>query len=335
MRKVSLIIPVYRTEKYLRQCIDSVLSQTYGDIEVILVDDGSPDSCGEICDEYSARHNRIKVIHKANEGLSMARNDGISESTGDYIFFLDSDDYISPSCIESLVSASENGALAVIGYQLDLDSEKQIYTPSQAYGEYKTIGDFYMNFANLFATKYNFAWGKLYRSDIIKNNGLRFTRGLSLCEDVIFNQDYYKHCDKGVILVDDNGYFYRQHGTTTLSKVFNPKMFEWNEFAYDSIRNRLIEEGAYTFENRNHFLSNVLGNYLYSFRLLALNTSITYEDKKKYMSFCSRNEIFRDAASTMAKSKRIDDRIFTRLILNGHYSMYIFLESLKFKIKHI
>lgn len=190
MRKVSLIIPVYRTEKYLRQCIDSVLSQTYGDIEVILVDDGSPDSCGEICDEYSARHNRIKVIHKANEGLSMARNDGISESTGDYIFFLDSDDYISPSCIESLVVASENGALAVIGYQLDLDSEKQIYTPSQAYGEYKTIGDFYMNFANLFATKYNFAWGKLYRSDIIKNNGLRFTRGLSLVEDVIFNQDF-------------------------------------------------------------------------------------------------------------------------------------------------
>lgn len=335
MKKVSIIIPVYCTEKYLRQCIDSVLSQTYKDIEIILIDDGSPDSSGSICDEYSAMSDSIIVIHKTNEGLSMARNDGISKATGDYIFFLDSDDYISPSCIESLVTASGNGALAVIGYQLDLESEKRIYTPSQAYGEYKTIGDFYMDFAKFFATKYNFAWGKLYKSEIIKGNNLRFIRGVSLAEDVVFNQHYYKHCNNGVILVNDNGYFYRQHGTATLSKMFNPEMFEWNKLAYDSIRDRLIEEGAYTLKNKNHFLSNVLGNYLYSFKLLALNTTITHGEKKRYLSVNSRYDIFKEAASTVAKARRIDDRIFAWLILNGHHSIYLLLESLKFKIKHI
>lgn len=334
MKTVSVIIPVYRTEKYLRQCIDSILSQNYKDIEVILIDDGSPDSSGMICDEYAAKHNHITVIHKKNEGLSMARNDGIARATGDYIFFLDSDDYISPSCIESLVTASANNALAVIGYQLDIETEGRIYTPSQAYGGYGSINDFYQDFSNLFATKYNFAWGKLYKSDIIKRNNLHFIQGLSLSEDVIFNQAYYKHCKNGIVLVKDNGYFYRQHGNETLSKSFNPKMFEWNELAYNSIRRHLIEENAFTSKNKRHFLSNVLGNYLYSFRLLALNASLTTQEKKQYMTLYSHNEIFREATSEVVESRRIDDRIFVKLILKGHFSIYFILESLKFKIRH-
>ena len=92
--KVSIIVPVYKVEKYLRKCIDSIINQTLKDIEIILVDDGSPDNCGKICDEYAAKDTRIKVIHKENGGLSSARNAGMEVAEGEYIGFVDSDDWI-------------------------------------------------------------------------------------------------------------------------------------------------------------------------------------------------------------------------------------------------
>ena len=102
---VSVIIPIYNVEKYIRQCIDSVLNQTYTQIEIILVDDGSPDNCGAICDEYAERDNRIKVIHKENGGLSDARNAGLAIAQGDFVYFLDSDDYLRKNeAIEELLA---------------------------------------------------------------------------------------------------------------------------------------------------------------------------------------------------------------------------------------
>ena len=92
MNLISVIVPVYKVEPYLRRCVDSILAQTYQDLEVILVDDGSPDNCPEICDEYAAQDERIKVIHKANGGLSSARNAGLDAASGDWVSFIDSDD---------------------------------------------------------------------------------------------------------------------------------------------------------------------------------------------------------------------------------------------------
>ena len=107
MKKVSIIIPIYNVEKYLRKCVDSVICQTYKNLEIILVDDGSPDSCPEICDSYVDLDSRIKVIHKQNGGLSDARNTGIDMSSGEYITFVDSDDYIENDMIEILISTLE------------------------------------------------------------------------------------------------------------------------------------------------------------------------------------------------------------------------------------
>ena len=92
--KVSIVIPIYKAEKYLSTCIDSVLGQTYKDLEVILVDDASPDRCGDICEEYAKKDSRVRVIHKENEGVSKARNAGLAIATGDYVQFVDSDDYL-------------------------------------------------------------------------------------------------------------------------------------------------------------------------------------------------------------------------------------------------
>ena len=102
MPKVSVIVPIYKVEKYLRQCIDSIINQSLKDIEIILVDDGSPDNCPKICDEYKKIDSRIKVIHKKNGGLSSARNAGMKIATGEYIGFVDSDDYVSKEFLEEL-----------------------------------------------------------------------------------------------------------------------------------------------------------------------------------------------------------------------------------------
>lgn len=116
MPNVSIIVPCYKVEQYLRQCVDSLINQTMKDIEIILVDDGSPDKSGEICDEYKAKDNRIKVIHKKNGGVSAARNDGLKVATGEYVVFVDSDDYVPVDAYELLYNkAIETSADMVIG----------------------------------------------------------------------------------------------------------------------------------------------------------------------------------------------------------------------------
>lgn len=106
-QKISVIIPIYKTEKFLRKCIESVLNQTHTELEVILVDDGSPDRCGEICDEYAAKDSRVKVIHQQNSGVSVARNESMNYVTGELVGFVDSDNYIDPEMYEYLLSLTE------------------------------------------------------------------------------------------------------------------------------------------------------------------------------------------------------------------------------------
>ena len=118
MPKLSIIVPVYNVEKYIRKCIDFILGKTFKDFELILVDDGSPDNCGEICESYARNDNRIRVIHRANGGLSAARNTGLSYATGKYIGFVDSDDYVSPVMYEKLINSIEkhNADICKCGY---------------------------------------------------------------------------------------------------------------------------------------------------------------------------------------------------------------------------
>lgn len=135
--KLSIIVPVYNVEPYLRRCVDSILNQTFSDFELILVDDGSPDSCGAICDDYAARDRRIKVIHKANGGVSYARNEGLDIAQGEYIGFVDSDDYIHPKMYEILVGVIEREQVDLVqcGYQRVCPEETTTYFPIDGFPE--------------------------------------------------------------------------------------------------------------------------------------------------------------------------------------------------------
>ena len=113
-RLVSVIVPIYKVEQYLTHCVNTIVNQSYSNLEIILVDDGSPDNCGKMCDEFASQDSRIKVIHKQNGGLSDARNAGIDVATGDYITFVDSDDYVMPNMIESLMKVIVNANADIV-----------------------------------------------------------------------------------------------------------------------------------------------------------------------------------------------------------------------------
>ena len=195
--KISIVVPVYNSEEKIIRCIESVLKQSYTNIELILVNDGSKDLSGEICERYAKLDNRIKVIHKDNGGVSSARNLGIKISTGEYIQFIDSDDYIDPDICEKLINKmiKSNADLVVCGY-------KSINKDNIFYVEYEEcIYESLVNLTNDFSDLYqknffNSIWDKLYKKEFIIE---LFDETISLGEDLIFNLNYLKQIRKILI----------------------------------------------------------------------------------------------------------------------------------------
>lgn len=179
---VSIIIPVYKVENYLRRCVDSVLNQTYGNLEIILVDDGSPDNCPVICNEYFRIDHRIKVIHKTNGGLSDARNIGMKASTGEYVTFVDSDDYISRDLISMMMNETLAKKADVICCGVNIvDTEGLIYDYCKCDISFATTGEALTKRLIRDEYPFNFAWGKLYKKDLL--NSIEFPVG-RLYEDI-------------------------------------------------------------------------------------------------------------------------------------------------------
>lgn len=183
--KISIVVPVYKVEDCLKRCVDSLIHQTYRNIEIILVDDGSPDSCGEMCDQFQKEDGRILVIHQENRGLSEARNAGIQKSTGDYIMLVDSDDYIETDACEKIAPFLTSGADMVL---CDCD----VTRPGYSYKHYAGLevgreysGAHYMKEALSHKSFPVMAWLNLYRKEFLMKNGLLFKKGI-LHEDTEF-----------------------------------------------------------------------------------------------------------------------------------------------------
>jgi glycosyltransferase involved in cell wall biosynthesis len=177
----SIIVPVFKTEKYLEKCVTSILRQTYKDFELILVDDGSPDNCPQMCDDYAANDSRVMVIHKDNGGVSSARNCGIEAAIGTYIWFVDSDDYIEPYSLEQLYNAQKKE-------QADI----YFFNTSGVNGlDIGSFDDFLENYYFTYVVGFG-PWNKLYKTSIIKKNKLYFDVEETVGEDLLFNLSYYK-----------------------------------------------------------------------------------------------------------------------------------------------
>lgn len=202
MPEISIIVPVYNVEKYIRRCIDSLISQTFKNIEILLIDDGSQDSSGSICDEYALKDNRIKAIHKVNGGVSSARNVGLDIAQGTYIMFCDPDDYVDPTWCEKMhrviSNPQKNVQWCTCGYnRIDADSQKIIRIVNPIYSTGKASVPLNENLSficnhSLFCT----VWSGIFKNDCIKAAHLRFDEALSHSEDVMFVLQYLQQIDK-------------------------------------------------------------------------------------------------------------------------------------------
>ena len=217
MAEVSIIVPVYQVEKYIRQCVDSILAQTFTDFELILVDDGSKDKSGQICDEYARMDTRVKVIHKENGGLSDARNKGMDQASGKYFMFVDSDDYIAPTMIECLYKSilNENADIAVCNYLYYFENDRKKNFATNIKSEVLSGAEIFYNRKN--ERNYGIwtvAWNKLYKSEVFGN--IRFRLG-KYHEDEFWANDIYQ-MDIKVIMIPECLYYYRQRDNSIMGK---------------------------------------------------------------------------------------------------------------------
>ena len=189
MKKVSIIVPIYNSEKNIKQCIDSIVNQTYNNVEIVLVNDGSKDNSLMICEEYGKKYNNIKVIDKTNNGVSEARNDGIKNSTGDYIVFIDSDDYIDENMVEEIMKYSQYDYV-VFGYYIRTSNNDYEVLPENK--KYESLESFSNDFCKLYCNNLiNSPCNKLFKKDLITSF---FPKNMSMGEDLIFNLNYLKNC---------------------------------------------------------------------------------------------------------------------------------------------
>ena len=219
---ISIIVPVYNVEKYLKKCVDSIVNQTYKNLEIILVDDGAADNSGKICDELVELDNRIKVYHKKNGGLSDARNYGVERATGDYIGFVDSDDYIDAEMYEKLYEAikKENVDVAECNLKIVYPEKTDLFTDQKYYQicNKQEYLEEYLKIEKIFGS----ACVRLTKADIAKK--LKFPVG-KLYEDTYYAYDLIGIVDKYVI-VDNPYYNYLMRENSITNAKFNPRIFD-------------------------------------------------------------------------------------------------------------
>lgn len=214
--KFSIIIPVYNVEKYIEKCLISVLNQNYSNYEIIVVNDGSKDKSGEICDEYAKKHDKITVIHIDNGGVSNARNVGLERATGEYVWFVDSDDYIESNSLETIASHIENNnTLDLLIFNAIIANEAgnkvgEITSdlPCEQAFNFETHRELVFTNTSL--------WNRIYRMDIIREKRIFFEPNITIAEDLLFNYKYLLEC-QNIFFVKDTLYYYIQRKNSAMS----------------------------------------------------------------------------------------------------------------------
>ena len=222
---ISIIVPVYNVERWIGKCIDSIINQTYKNLEIILVDDGSPDNCPAICDEYAEKDKRIKVIHKKNGGLSDARNAGLEIATGEYIGFVDSDDWIEKDMFEYLADGlTKYDADISICNIINVYNFKTIIDKANM----DVVVDKYEGLERLFSDRLeNYAWNKLYKRDCWK--GVRFPKGKNF-EDVLTIYKTFERSKRIAILDEAKYHYLRRDDSISGNKDFSNRMHIYEAF---------------------------------------------------------------------------------------------------------
>lgn len=246
---ISIIVPVYKVEKYLDRCLFSIINQTVKDIEVILVDDGSPDKCSKICDEYAKKDSRIKVIHKENGGLGFARNTGLDIARGKYIGFVDSDDSIKLNMFEVLLehAIKDQCDIVIGGYTRVKNNGEEINYNGEGIEKIYKNEEIHDLLIDMIGTKPNdykdmrcnmAVWKCLYSRELIEKNKIRFhSEREFISEDLIFHIDLLGNSQKVKIIPDCLYYYYDNYNS--LTTIYNPQRLEKNILLCKEVKRKL------------------------------------------------------------------------------------------------
>lgn len=285
---ISIIVPVYNVETYLQECLDSLINQTYQNIEIIIVNDESPDNCLQIIEDYARKDNRIKYIDQKNTGLSGARNAGIKLSTGDFIMFVDSDDWIDVDCLEQMSKYAMNHDLVIASYYREFINNSQIRKLncagfySSAFIQRRIVGLLGEELSDPSqADSLVTVWAKLYRSDIINRNSIQFisTKEIGTSEDLLFNLEYLEYC-KTSFVIDGPLYHYRRYNLNSFTSTNKKNLFlDWK-----NLFNRIHNLIAYKKEDYHIAFNNRIALSIIGLGLNEMQNPKGYRDRIKNLN---------------------------------------------------
>lgn len=319
---ISIVVPIYNVEKYIDKCIESLINQTYKNIEIILVDDGSKDNCGNIIENFAKKDRRIKIIHKENGGLSDARNYGIDIAKGEYICFVDSDDYVKKDMCECMLKLSEkyNSDITILNriYKFDNGDEKLRFIDDNKILELnKEEALIELNSFNNFDMS---AWGKLYKMKLFEN--IRFPVG-RLSEDYFIMYKLFDNSNKIVYSSYPVYYYMQRDGSISKSKKIN---YDYIEASYNQMIE--IEEKYPNLKGVVH-TSYVLANLTVYNLHLKKKVKCTKENKKLFKKRVKENMKYVKNNKYISKDRKIQTYIFSKSIFIYNIIFYLYKKTNK------
>ena len=266
---ISVIVPVYNAEAYLKTCVDSLLAQSCLPLEIILIDDGSTDGSGQICEAYAKKDGRVRVVHQKNRGVSAARNAGIDAAAGEYLIFVDSDDFVHQNLLEFYLEHLQKDYVPVCRIQevAERVADTQSMAAREAAYSFTHVKDceghtnslcnkIYTldHFMEFFCDDHvNPPWNKIYNIEILRRHQIYFPEDMNLGEDLIFNLRYLKYAPKTYRVSAEELYFYRQGSQESLSSRFRAELFELQLYMFEQLRIFLQDADVWNQENRGAY----------------------------------------------------------------------------------
>lgn len=331
--KISIIIPVYNVENYIYKCLDSICNQTFRDFEVIMINDGSSDNSGNICDEYVIKDSRFTVFHNCNQGSGPARNIGIDKSRGKYLMFIDPDDWIDIDMFEVMYNLIENKNLDLVicpdrNYYMDNENIIRIDEPKSNYRICEDKQAVREIFTELCTNSLSHApHNKIYKSSLIKRNSLYFP-AIRRSQDIVFNNRYFEVINS-LAITEKCYYNYRVNNLEAQAKKIPSNMFNIYTMLFEDYIDMHIKWGILNSEKENMLVSAYLTNICYCiYNLYNPNIKRSFRDKYKYIKEISNNKKVRD---NIKKSKNTS--IFIKIILKCIKFKQILAIMLLYKIK--
>lgn len=338
---VSVIVPVFKVEQYIDRTMNSLLNQTLKNIEIILVDDGSPDNCPQICDSYAKKYNNIKVIHKTNEGLGMACNSGIGIATGEYIAFCDSDDYVDVDMYESMYNIAKryNTDAVFSGIKtVDQNGSVKPMNEHKSFKVYQTKNEINEVIMDMIAsspedkTERNISMSAkivLYRKSIIDNNNLRFVNERKLnSEDLIWNIDFLYNSNCIILLPQTFYYYYCNYNS--LSKSVRKDRFELYKILYKELYIR-YNDYKLPLETR-HRIDKMFIGYCRHYIGTTINSNLSNKEKRYIVNTICKDSIWKTINKNYPLNKMYYvNKIIYHLMLNNSY--WLLFMVFKFKNK--